>query len=91
VSIVKEKYPPAASGVATATVNGAGFFGAAVLPTAMGAALGRYRTDDTVAGTVAYTEFGYRIAFGITAIALALAFLSAVALYVRKRRGTNTP
>lgn len=91
LSIVKEKYPPEASGVATATVNGAGFFGATVLPTAMGVALDRYRTDDTVAGTVVYTEFGYRVAFAITAAAVALAFLSAVTLYVRERRGTGPP
>ena len=86
LSVVKEKYPPEASGVATATVNGWGFLGATVLPTAMGVALDRHRTGDTVAGTVVYTEFGYRIAFAITAAAVGVAFLSAVALYVRKRR-----
>jgi hypothetical protein len=52
----------------------------------MGVALDRHRTGDTVAGTVVYTEFGYRIAFAITAAAVGVAFLSAVALYIRKRR-----
>jgi MFS family permease len=83
--IVKEKYPPEASGVATATVNGAGFFGGTVLPPAMGIVLDQYRTGDVVAGTVAYTEFGYRIAFGITAVAVALAFCSSLWLYARER------
>ncbi|PSQ50672.1 MFS transporter [Halobacteriales archaeon SW_7_65_23] len=86
MSIVKEKYPPEASGVATATVNTWGFVGATVLPTAMGVVLDRYQTDDTVAGSVVYTEFGYRVAFAITAAAAGVALLSALTLYVRKRR-----
>lgn len=85
LSIVKESYPPEASGVATATVNGAGFFGATVLPPAMGLVLDRYRTGDVVGGTVAYTEFGYRVAFAVTTVAVAVAFLSALTLYVRRR------
>jgi MFS family permease len=84
--IVKEKYPAEVSGVATATVNAAGFFGATALPPLMGIALDRYRTGDVVGGTVIYTEFGYRIAFAITTVALAVAFLSAVVLFVRRRR-----
>ncbi len=78
LAIIKERYPPAASGVATATVNGAGFFGATVLPTAMGVALDSYRTGDVIAGTVVYTETGYRVAFSLTAIAVACAFLCAL-------------
>lgn len=85
LSIIKEKYPPGASGVATATVNGAGFLGATVLPTVMGLALDRYRTGDVVAGTVVYTEFGYRVAFGITTVAGLLAFGSAFWLYLREQ------
>lgn len=85
LSIIKEKYPPGASGVATATVNGAGFLGATVLPTVMGLALDRYRTGDVVAGTVVYTEFGYRVAFGITTVAGLLAFSSAFWLYLREQ------
>ena len=84
--IMKEKYPAEASGVATATVNGAGFFGATFLPAIMGVALDRYRTGDVVAGAVVYTEFGYRVAFAITTLAVACAFLSSLWLYVRKGR-----
>jgi sugar phosphate permease len=83
--IIKEEYPPEASGVATATVNGAGFFGAAVLPAVMGLALDRYRTGDVVAGAVVYTEFGYRIAFAITTVAVTVAFCCSLWLYLRKR------
>lgn len=86
LSIVKERYPAEASGVATATVNGAGFFGATIIPTVMGALLDRYRTDEVVAGTVAYTEFGYRVAFAVTTVSLALAFIAAVWLALRDRR-----
>ena len=86
LSAVKEKYPPDASGVATATVNAWGFVGATVLPTLMGIALDEYRTDDTVAGSVVYTEFGYRVAFAITAVAVVVAICSATTLYVRERR-----
>jgi len=84
--IIKEKYPPGASGVATATVNGAGFFGGAVLPTAMGLVLDGYRTGDVVSGTVVYTETGYRIAFLLTTAAVAVALCCAVWLSVRHRR-----
>jgi sugar phosphate permease len=84
--VIKERYPAEASGVATGTVNGAGFFGATVLPTLMGVAVDRYRTGDVVAGTVTYTEFGYRVAFAITTGAVLLAFGSTLLLYVRERR-----
>ena len=90
LSVVKEKYPPDASGVATATVNAWGFVGATVLPTLMGIALDEYRTDDTVAGSVVYTEFGYRVAFAITAVAVVVAICSATTLYVRERRAGVT-
>ncbi|RQG93425.1 MFS transporter [Natrarchaeobius chitinivorans] len=86
LSIVKERYPADASGVATATVNGAGFVGATVLPTAMGVVLDAYRTGDTVGGTVAYTELGYRIAFGLLSAAVAVAFLCSLWLSRRTER-----
>ncbi len=84
--VIKERYPAEASGVATGTINGAGFFGATVLPTLMGLAVDRYRTGDAVAGTVTYTEFGYRVAFAITTVAALLAFASTLSLYLRRRR-----
>ncbi|WP_122088154.1 MFS transporter [Halalkalicoccus subterraneus] len=85
LSAVKERYPPEASGVATATVNTAGFVGATVFPTAMGVALDAYRTGDAVGGTVVYTEFGYRVAFAIIAGAVAIAFCCSLWLFVRER------
>lgn len=86
LSIIKEQYPPAASGVATATVNGAGFVGGAALPPLMGAALDRYRTGDIVAGTAVYTDFGYRVAFGVTAVAVGVGFCAAVLFALRNQR-----
>ncbi|WP_121741099.1 MFS transporter [Natronorubrum halophilum] len=83
LSVVKERYPAGASGVATATVNTAGFVGATVLPAIMGVVLDTYRTDETVGGTVAYTQFGYRIAFGILAATVGLAFLCSLWLLAR--------
>ena len=86
LAVIKERYPAEASGVATGMVNGAGFFGATVLPTLMGLAVDQYRTGDVVAGTVTYTEFGYRVAFGITAVAAFVALCSTLVLYVRDGR-----
>ena len=85
LTIIKERYPAGASGVATATVNGAGFFGATAFPYVMGLVLDRYRTGDVVGGTVVYTEVGYRLAFAIVTIAVAIAFLSCTWLYLQDR------
>ncbi|WP_255192139.1 MFS transporter [Natronobeatus ordinarius] len=89
LTVVKERYPPAASGVATATVNTAGFVGAAIFPALMGLALDTYRTGDVVGGTVAYTEFGYRVAFAIVAGAVAVSFCCSLWLLARDRAGSN--
>ncbi|MWV64498.1 MFS transporter [Halorubrum sp. JWXQ-INN 858] len=86
LTVVKERYPAGASGVATATVNAAGFVGASLLPWAMGRALDAYRTGERVGGTVAYTEFGYRVAFGITATTLGVAFCCTLLLWALDRR-----
>ncbi|SEH15710.1 Sugar phosphate permease [Natronorubrum sediminis] len=86
LSVIKDRYPSGASGVATATVNTAGFVGATVLPAIMGVALDAYQMDETVEGTVAYSEFGYRMAFGILTCAVAVAFLCSLWLLVRDRR-----
>ncbi|ELY48340.1 major facilitator superfamily protein [Natronorubrum sulfidifaciens JCM 14089] len=91
LSVVKERYPPSASGIATATVNTAGFIGGTILPTVMGVALDAYRTGETVGGTVAYTEFGYRIAFGILAGTVAIGFLCSYWLVRRDRNGASPP
>ena len=91
LAVIKERYPPEASGVATAVVNGSGFVGASVLPALMGLAVDRYRTGEVVAGAAVYTEFGYRVAFGIVAAAVGLAFCSALWLYFRDRRRSGSP
>ena len=91
LSIIKERYPAGASGVATATINGWGFLGATLLPWIMGLALDRYRTDDVVAGVVVYTEFGYRLAFAIVTLAVALAFVCAVWLWLRADADERSP
>ena len=83
--VIKERYPAEASGVATATVNGAGFIGGAALPPLMGVALDQYRTGEVVAGTVVYSEFGYRIAFAITAVAVAVSVCCAIWFSLRQR------
>lgn len=89
LSAIKERYPPEASGVATATVNGAGFVGGAVLPPLLGLVLDRYRTGEVVGGSVAYSEFGYRVAFGVTAVAVAVACCAAI-LFARRRRAERS-
>ncbi|ADB61480.1 major facilitator superfamily MFS_1 [Haloterrigena turkmenica DSM 5511] len=89
LSTVKDRYPPAASGVATATVNTAGFVGATILPTLMGLVLDAYRTGETVGGTVAYTQYGYRLAFGILAVTVAVAFCCSCWLLVRDRDASS--
>lgn len=83
--VIKERYPPEASGVATATVNGAGFVGGAVLPPLLGVVLDRYRTGEVVGGTVAYSELGYRVAFGVTALAVGVACCCAGWFALRRR------
>ncbi len=41
----------------------------------MGVTLDSHRTGDTVGGTVIYTELGYRLAFGVLAGTVGVAFL----------------
>jgi nitrate/nitrite transporter NarK len=88
-SVVKERYPPQASGVATATVNTAGLSGSAVLPTLMGMALDAYRAGKVIDGTAVYTEFGYRIAFSIVSAAVAIGFLCSAWLLVRDKKNES--
>ena len=49
-TITKERHPPSASGVATGTINGAAFLGAAALPAIMGFALDAYWTGEIIDG-----------------------------------------
>jgi hypothetical protein len=51
----------------------------------MGLALDAYRPGEVVAGSVAYTELGYRVAFSIITVAVGFAFLCSVWLFFRDR------
>jgi sugar phosphate permease len=82
-AVVKEQHSAAASGVATGTVNGIGFAGAAVFPVAMGIILDTYWTGETVAGARVYTEFGYQVAFGLATLAGLVALACSLALHMR--------
>ncbi|WP_265108621.1 MFS transporter [Halosolutus halophilus] len=84
-TIVKERHPSSASGISTGTINGAAFFGAAMLPTVMGWALDAYWTGELVGGVRVYTETGYRIAFGIATVAGAIALACTLWLYRHER------
>ena len=82
-TVAKERHGSAASGVATGTVNAAAFLGAALFPTLMGAVLDAYWTGETVAGARVYTELGYRVAFGIAAVAGLVALACSAWLQLR--------
>jgi nitrate/nitrite transporter NarK len=56
---------------------------AAIMPTLMGYVLDAYWTDETIGGARIYTEFGYRVAFGLAAPTGFGAFLAAVWLQLR--------
>ncbi len=66
-TVIKERHASEHSGIATGTVNGIGYFGAAVLPGVMGWVLDAFWTGETVAGNRVYSLLGYRVAFGIAA------------------------
>lgn len=72
--LIKERHPSRIAGIALGSINGASFFGAAILPTAMGAVLDAYWTGETIQGVRVYSEFGYQLTFGV-AVALALVAL----------------
>ena len=82
-AVVKERHAAAASGVSTGTVNTMAFTGAAIMPTLMGYVLDAYWTGETIGGARVYTEFGYRVAFGLGAATGFLAFSAAVWLHLR--------
>lgn len=82
-TVVKEAHDTAASGVAGGATNTLGFLGAAVLPTLMGYALDAFWTGETVAGSRVYTLLGYRVAFGVAAVAGLFALACAVVLHWR--------
>jgi sugar phosphate permease len=82
-TVVKEQHATEHSGIATGTINGMGYFGAAVLPGVMGYVLDVFWTGETVAGNRVYTLFGYRVAFGIAATGGFVALACAAVLHWR--------
>ncbi|MFA9427248.1 MFS transporter [Natronorubrum sp. A-ect3] len=89
--VVKEQFSVQTSGLSTATVNCAGFTGAATFPTLMGAALDVYWTGETVGGSRVYTDVGYQIAFAIAAVAALIALLCSVILHRSNDGGNPEP
>jgi sugar phosphate permease len=85
-TVAKERHAASASATVTGVVNGMGWFGAAVFPAVMGAALDAYWTGELVGGARSYTAAGYRVAFGIAVAAGLLALLCAVWLHLRVHR-----
>ncbi|MFP8957313.1 MFS transporter [Natrialbaceae archaeon A-CW3] len=90
-ALVKDRHPASASGISTGVINGAAFFGAAILPTAMGYALDSYWTGTLEAGVRVYTATGYRIAFVIATGAGAVALACTLWLYRHQRRPSPSP
>jgi len=82
-TVVKERHDAATSGVSIGTVNTIAFLGPAIFPTVMGAVLDGFWTGTTVAGARVYTLIGYRIAFGVAAVAGAIALAGSLWLHVR--------
>jgi sugar phosphate permease len=83
-TLVKERHPASASGVATGTLNSLGYAGAAVVPAAMGVTLDAYWTGQTVAGSRIYSLAGYRLAFGFATLAGVVAIGCAVVVAARR-------
>ncbi|QOS13577.1 major facilitator superfamily transport protein (plasmid) [Haloferax gibbonsii] len=83
ITVIKERYPRDASGMATSVVNGSAFIGASVLPWIMGKLLDTYRLDTGVDGTTTYSQYGYQIAFGLVSVVLLFAFCCSVAIWIR--------
>ncbi|WP_306053467.1 MFS transporter [Natronococcus wangiae] len=87
--IVKDRHPSSASGISTGTINGAGFFGAATLPTLMGWTLDAYWTGEYAGGARVYSETGYRVAFWIATLAAVIALGCTIWIYRRQRAGRD--
>lgn len=88
-TVVKERNPATASGVATGTINGMGFLGAAIFPSIMGWILDSYWTGETVDGARVYTETGYQMGFGLISLVIAIATACAFVLHRRTETGVS--
>ncbi|WP_267639564.1 MFS transporter [Haloarchaeobius amylolyticus] len=89
-TVVRERFHGSVSGTATGAVNALGFFGGAIFPAVLGAALDAYWTGELVAGSRVYSLFGYRVAFGIAALNGLIALGCAVWLH-RRETADATP
>ncbi|WP_435196590.1 MFS transporter [Natronomonas sp. EA1] len=83
-TVAKERHAPDVAGTVTGVINSLGYFGAAVLPAAMGVVLDTYWTGEVINGARVYTVLGYRVAFGIAALAGVCAFVCALLLHGRE-------
>ncbi|PSQ02510.1 MFS transporter [Halobacteriales archaeon QS_5_70_17] len=88
-TVAKERHVASASGTITGTINGIGYFGAALFPALMGVVLDAYWTGATVDGARVYTATGYRIAFGIATAAGLVATACALWIHVRTPRSAD--
>jgi len=79
--MIQERFDDRASGIALGTLNGASFLGGASFPTLMGAVLDAYWTGELIDGVRVYTETGYRVAFGVGALAGFVALVCALWLH----------
>ncbi|WP_254543089.1 MFS transporter [Halomarina pelagica] len=85
-TVAKERHGATASGTVTGTVNSLGYFGAATFPALMGVALDAYWTGETINGARVYSVTGYRVAFGLAALAGVLAVGCAAWIHLRMGR-----
>lgn len=85
-TVGKERHESDVAGTVTGVINSLGYFGAAVLPTVLGAVLDAYWTGEVINGARVYTVTGYRVAFGIATIAGVLATGATVWLHRRHSR-----
>jgi sugar phosphate permease len=89
-TVGKERHDPDVGGTVTGVINSLGYFGAAVLPAVMGVVLDAYWTGEVIGGARVYTVTGYRVAFGIAALAGVLATICAGWLHYRaSKRSTR--
>ncbi|MFC6988514.1 MFS transporter [Haloplanus sp. GCM10025708] len=82
-TVGKERHPAEAGGTISGAINSMGYAGAAVVPALMGGALDAFWTGAMVDGTRVYSLLGYRVAFGVAALAGGGAF--ALALFLHRR------
>lgn len=85
-TVGKERHDPDVAGTVTGVINSMGYFGAAVLPTVLGAVLDAYWTGEVINGARVYTVTGYRVAFAIATGTGVLATGAIVWLHYRERR-----